>query len=40
MAWLEVPGQYAAGLSLWSEWSWDLVVESIKGKERKVASDL
>lgn len=26
--WLEGPGQYAVGLSIWSGWSWDLVVES------------
>ena len=39
-AWLEGPGQYAVGLSLWSGWSWGSVVESVKGKETKVASDL
>ena len=39
-AWLEGPGQYAVGLSIWSGWSWGSVVESVKGKEKKVASGL
>ena len=35
-AWLEGPGQYAVGLSLWSGWSWDLVVESGQRDESRV----